>query len=52
MNKGPDNLTLCSIAAHQAGMRYGQFMAMGGYAKASKQAKEPKPEFPTRICAH
>lgn len=50
MNKGPDNLTLCSIAAMQAGMSYGQFMAMGGYAKAAKKAKEPKPEVPIRIC--
>lgn len=52
MNKGPDNLTLCSIAAMQAGMSYGQFMALGGYAKVAKRAEEPKPEFTTRICMH
>lgn len=52
MNKGPDNLTLCSIAAMQAGMSYGKFMALGGYAKVAKRAEEPKPEFPTRTCMH
>lgn len=52
MNKGPENLALCSVAAQNAGMSYGKFMALGGYAKVAKRAEEPKPEFPTRICMH
>lgn len=52
MNKGPDNLTLCSIAAQRAGMSYGKFIAIGGYSKVAKQADEQKPEVPTRICMH
>lgn len=50
MNKESDNLTLCSIAAQNAGMSYGQFMAMGGYAKVAKQAEESKQEGPHKIC--
>lgn len=30
-NKEPDYLTLCSIAAQEAGMSYGKYMAMHGY---------------------
>ena len=52
MNKGPDNLTLCSVAALQAGMSYGQFMAMGGYAKVAKQPDKPKEKGPTRVCRY
>lgn len=52
MNKGPDNLALCSIAAQRAGMSYGKFIAMGGYSKVAMQSEKPKPEFPTRICMH
>ena len=30
-SKKPDYLTLCSIAAQEAGMSYGKYMAMHGY---------------------
>lgn len=30
-NKEPDYLTLCAIAAQEAGMSYGKYMAMHGY---------------------
>lgn len=52
MNKGPDNLELCSIAAQRAGMSYGQFISMGGYAKAAKQPDKPKEKGPTRVCRY
>lgn len=51
-SKEPDNLAICSTAAHEAGMSYGQFMAMGGYSKATKRAVPPKTDAPTRVCMH
>lgn len=51
-SKGPDNLAMCSIAAHEAGMSYGQFMAMGGYSKATKRVEPPKIDALTRVCMH
>ena len=30
MSKKPDYLTMCSIAAQEAGMSYGKYMAMHG----------------------
>lgn len=52
MNKGKDNLTICSIAANQAGMTYGKFMAMGGYARIEKRPEKSNCEGPTRFCRY
>lgn len=52
LNKGPDNLTICSIAANQAGMSYGKFMAMRGYDRIEKRPEKLNLEGPTRVCRY
>ena len=52
--KPPDNLTLCAVAATNAGMTYGKYMAKYGKPASrfdiSQPAPEPEPQEDVRIC--
>lgn len=47
-----DNLTRCAIAADEAGMSYGNYMAMHSYAPPELEPKEPQEDIPARVCNH
>lgn len=55
MSKKPDYLTLCSIAAQEAGMSYGKYMAMHtGYHPPIKSDREDveAPQGTPKICSN
>lgn len=56
MENKPDRLTLCVMAASEAGMSYGKYMALHRY-HPPVQRRPPKPEMlepaiPTRVCSY